>query len=160
MMKTERKHKEYMELAIRISEQNIKNGGGPFGAVIVKSGEVIASAGNRVTSENDPTAHAEILAIREAAKKLKTYDLTGCRIYSSCEPCPMCLGAIYWSRIDALYYANTKEDARAIGFDDSMIYEEIAKPVDKRNLPSEQMMRNQALQAFQMWNRKSDKTEY
>ncbi len=159
-MKTERKHKEYMELAIRTSEQNVKKGGGPFGAVVVKEGNVIASAGNRVTIDNDPTAHAEILALRQAAESLGTYDLSGCTIYSSCEPCPMCLGAIYWSRIDALYYANTKEDAKSFGFDDSMIYEEIAKPVEKRNLPSEQMMHKEALNAFKMWNEKSDKTKY
>ncbi len=159
-MEPEKNHKIFMELAISISKQNVREDGGPFGAVVVKSGEIIASSGNRVTRDNDPTAHAEVLAIKEAAKKLKTYDLTGCTIYSSCEPCPMCLGAIYWSRIDALYYANTKEDAKAIGFDDSMIYEEISKPVGKRNLPSGQMMRKEALQAFQMWNRKSDKTEY
>ena len=149
-----------MQAAIDLSIQNIKQGGGPFGAVIVKDGEIIAAMANSVTNDNDPTAHAEVNAIRQAAKKLNTFDLSGCDIYASCEPCPMCLGAIYWSRIDNLYFANNKNDAKAIGFDDSFIYDEIEKPYEKRKLKTTQMMGRQALEAFKLWEATENKTEY
>lgn len=122
----------FMRKAIELSIQNVDNQGGPFGAVIVKDGKIVATGVNRVTSNNDPTAHAEVMAIREAAQKLNDFNLTGCTIYTSCEPCPMCLSAIYWARIDKIYYGNTKTDAKNIGFDDSFIYEEIEKPVNQR----------------------------
>mgnify|MGYP002750922851 CR=1 FL=1 len=127
---------ELMRKAIVLAEENVDNGGGPFGAVIARNGEIIATGVNRVTAEHDPTAHAEVSAIRAACKKLGTFDLSGCEIYTSCEPCPMCLGAIYWARLDKMYYANTKTDAKDIGFDDSFIYDELElKPAD-RKLPS------------------------
>lgn len=150
----------YMREAIRLSVENIDNNGGPFGAVIVKDGKVIARGVNRVTSNNDPTAHAEVNAIREASKVLGTFDLSGCEIYSSCEPCPMCLGAIYWARLDKLYYANTKFDAKNIEFDDSFIYEELDRPIDKRKIPTVQILRDEALEAFIKWENKADKIEY
>ncbi len=154
------KKNEFMREAIELSVKNIDNDGGPFGAVIVKDGEVVARGVNRVTASIDPTAHAEVSAIREAAKKLGTFDLSGCEIYSSCEPCPMCLGAIYWAHLDKLYYANTKLDAKNIGFDDSFIYDEIdLKPQDRR-LPSETLLRDEAIRAFEKWQEKTDKTEY
>lgn len=150
-----------MHLAIRIAEKNVEeNLGGPFGAVIVKEGRVIARSGNRVTASNDPTAHAEVSAIRLACKKLKTFDLTGCLVYTSCEPCPMCLSAIYWARIDAVYFANTKSDAAAIGFDDQFIYEELAKQVKERKLPVYQLLREEAQRAFKMWDISDRKTGY
>jgi tRNA(Arg) A34 adenosine deaminase TadA len=151
---------KYMLEAIRLSIENVDTGGGPFGAVIVKDGKIIAKAANSVTKLNDPTAHAEINAIRIAAKKLNTFDLSGCEIYTSCEPCPMCLGAIYWAHIDKVYYANTKEDARNINFDDAFIYEEILKPIDKRNKPFVQLLRNEAIKAFEKWEKKEDKIPY
>lgn len=151
---------EYMREAIKLSVDNVDNNGGPFGAVIVKDGKVIARGVNRVTSNNDPTAHAEVNAIREASNVLGTYDLSGCEIYSSCEPCPMCLGAIYWARLDKLYYANTKGDAKNIEFDDSFIYEELDKPIGKRRIPTIQILRDEALEAFNKWQDKEDKIEY
>lgn len=151
---------EYMREAIDLSVKNIDNDGGPFGAVIVKDGKIIARGVNRVTSNNDPTAHAEVNAIREASNVLGTFDLRGCEIYSSCEPCPMCLGAIYWARLDKLYFANTKKDAKDIEFDDSFIYEELDLPIEKRKIPTKQMMREEALAAFQKWQNKTDKIEY
>ena len=150
----------FMREAIRLSRESVKNGGGPFGAVIVKDGEIIAAASNNVTQNNDPTAHAEVSAIREAAKKLNTFNLSGCEIYSSCEPCPMCLGAVYWARLDKLYFANTKQDAKDIGFDDSFIYEEIDLPYEKRTIPNIQILRDEAFEAFKDWEQKEDKTEY
>ncbi len=152
--------KKFMQRAIELSIESVKNGGGPFGAVIVKDGKIIAEASNSVTKDNDPTAHAEINAIRIAAKKLNTFNLSGCEIYTSCEPCPMCLGAIYWARIDKIYYANTREDAKNIGFDDSFIYDEISKPINKRAIPTIQIMREEALKAFKDWQEKDDKIEY
>lgn len=141
-----------MKMAIALSVQNVtENIGGPFGAVIVKDGKFIAGSANKVTSTNDPTAHAEVSAIRLACAQLNTFDLDGCVIYTSCEPCPMCLGAIYWAKIDTIYYANTKTDAENIGFSDKFIYEELDKPMKKRSLPLVQMMRNEALQAFKLW---------
>ena len=153
-------NKKFMRKAIALSIQNIQKGGGPFGAVIVKDGKVIATGVNRVTRNTDPTAHAEVTAIRKASKKLGTFDLAGCDIYTSCEPCPMCLGAIYWARLDKIYYANTKEDAKDIAFDDSFIYEEIALKPSDRKLPSESLLRNEAIKAFQAWASKDDKVSY
>ncbi len=153
-------NKDFMKLAIDLSIKNIEKGGGPFGAVIVKDGEIIAASANSVTIDNDPTAHAEVNAIREACKKLQTFDLSGCEIYSSCEPCPMCLGAIYWARIEKLYFANTKKDADAIGFSDNFIYDEIAKPYSERNLKTENFMREEAIKAFEIWSQTENKIEY
>lgn len=149
-----------MRKAIEMSIKSIDNGGGPFGAVIVKNGEIIAAASNSVTIDNDPTAHAEVNAIRMACKKLGTFDLSGCEIYASCEPCPMCLASIYWARIDRLYYANTKADADKIGFSDNFIYEEFAKPESQRSIKTTTMLRNEAIKAFEKWENKEDKTEY
>ena len=154
-------NRKYMQEAISLADKNVHNGnGGPFGAVVVKDGEVIGRGGNRVTTSNDPTAHAEIVAIREASKKLGTFDLSGCEIYASCEPCPMCLGAIYWAHIDKLYYAATKDDAAKANFDDSFIYAEIAKPKDHRQLQSVQLMREDAVKVFEEWNESEKKTPY
>ncbi|MFP4025494.1 MAG: nucleoside deaminase [Thiohalospira sp.] len=151
---------DFMREAVKLSLANVDEGGGPFGAVIVKDGEIIAKGVNLVTSSNDPTAHAEINAIREATQKLGTFDLSGCEIYSSCEPCPMCLGAIYWARLDKIYFANTKSDAKNIDFDDSFIYEELEKPIENRRIPTKQMLREEALAAFEKWRDKEDKIEY
>ena len=151
---------ELMREAIRLSIENVANGGGPFGAVIARNGEIIATGVNRVTANNDPTAHAEVSAIRSASQRLGTFNLSDCEIFTSCEPCPMCLGAIYWARLKKVYYANTKADAKAIGFDDSFIYDELALPQDKRKLPAEAMLRNEAIKAFEAWQDKEDKTEY
>ena len=151
---------KFMEMAIRLSEDNIDNGGGPFGAVIVRDGEVIATGTNRVVPNNDPTAHAEVMAIRSACEKLGTFQLTGCTVYSSCEPCPMCLGAIYWAHLDKIYYGNNREDAAKIGFDDDFIYREIELKPEMRSLPSEILMQEEAIKAFKMWTEKEDKTEY
>ncbi len=141
-----------MREAIRLSIENVESGrGGPFGAVVVKDGAIIARGTNEVTSTNDPTAHAEVVAIRNACKALGTYQLDGCEIYTSCEPCPMCLGAIYWARPVKMYYGNTKEDAAAIQFDDQFIYREIELPKDRRTLPTEQLLRDEALEAFAKW---------
>ncbi len=153
-------HKEFMREAIALSCKNVDNGGGPFGAVIVKNGKIIARGVNKVTINNDPTAHAEVTAIREAAKELNTFDLSGCEIYTSCEPCPMCLAAIYWAHIDRIYFGNSKTDARNIHFDDAFIYEEIMLPLDERKLPSTQILREEALDAFKKWTAKEDKMEY
>lgn len=154
-------NKQFMQEAIRLSVANVQeNKGGPFGAVVVKDGKIIARGANCVTAHNDPTAHAEVVAIREACKVLNTFQLTGCEIYASCEPCPMCLAAIYWARPDKLYYANSKEDAAAIDFDDNFIYEEIAKPVKERKLFTQQLMREEALEAFEKWKTSVNKIEY
>ena len=151
---------EFMKRAIELSIKSVNNGGGPFGSVIVKGDKIIAEGSNKVTSNNDPTAHGEIVAVREACKKLNNFSLNGCELYSTCEPCPMCLSAIYWARIDKIYYANTREDARKIDFDDSLIYTELQKNIDKRKIPMIQMMRNEALKAFEMWDKKTDKVKY
>lgn len=151
----------FMKEAINLSIANVENVlGGPFGAVVVKDGKIIARGVNRVTAENDPTAHAEVVAIRNACKALGTFQLTGCEIYTSCEPCPMCMGAIYWARPDKLYYANAKEDATMINFDDQFIYEELAKPVNARKLFTRQILREEALVAFRKWEESKQKTEY
>lgn len=148
-------------MAIQLSEQNVLESiGGPFGAVIVKDGVLVAGSGNKVTSTNDPTAHAEVSAIRLACEKLKTFDLTGCVIYTSCEPCPMCLSAVYWARIDTIYYANTKQDAENIGFSDKFIYDELEKPMNQRTLPIKQMMRDEALNAFKLWDQSAMRISY
>lgn len=152
--------KRFMREAIKISVENVKSGGGPFGAVITFKGEIIAKAGNTVTKNNDPTQHAEINAIRKASAYLKTFNLEGCTIYTSCEPCPMCLGAIYWARIDKIYYGNTQLDAKRIHFDDSFIYEELKKPIAERKLPAKQILRSESIKAFQMWDRLDNKNEY
>ena len=152
--------KRFMQRAIDLSIENVKNGGGPFGAVIVRDGEVIAEGTNRVTANCDPTAHAEVMAIRRACQQVKTFHLDGCTIYTSCEPCPMCLSAIYWAGISRICYANTKEDAEAIDFGDNFIYKELSKPIPQRSIPTEQMMRPEALRAFRDWSEKEDKTEY
>lgn len=154
------KKNEFMRRAIALSIENVSNGGGPFGAVIVKEGTVIATGVNRVTSQCDPTAHAEVSAIRAAAARLDTYDLSGCEIYASCEPCPMCLGAIYWARLDKLYYATTRQDAQEAGFDDSFIYKEVSLDPSERLLKSETFLRSEALYAFEEWKKKTDKVNY
>ena len=146
--------------AIELSIKSIKNQGGPFGSVVVKEGKIIAEGFNKVTSNNDPTAHGEIVAIREACKKLNTFNLKGCDLYSSCEPCPMCLSAIYWSHIDRIFYANTREDAKDIDFDDSLIYTEISKDKNDRQIEMVQMHREEALEAFKIWKNKDDKIKY
>lgn len=150
-----------MQQAIDLSLQGINNNdGGPFGCVIVKDNEVIGRGNNKVTSSNDPTAHAEIVAIRNACANLNAFQLDGCEIYTSCEPCPMCLGAIYWARPKVVYYANTREDAAEIGFDDSMIYDEINSPVENRKIPILPLKRNDALIVFNAWKEKENKTTY
>ena len=146
--------------AFRLAEDNVRNGGGPFGAVIAKDGEIISTGVNRVTATHDPTAHAEVSAIREACRKLDTYSLKGCEIYSSCEPCPMCLGAIYWAHLDKIYFGNNKTDAKNIGFDDSFIYDELELPRGKRKLASEVLLEKEAIKAFELWRDKPDKIEY
>ena len=152
---------KFMKKAIRLSIANVEKGnGGPFGAVVVKDGKVIARGVNNVTSTNDPTAHAEVVAIRKACKALKTYQLTGCEIYASCEPCPMCLGAIYWARPKIVYYANNRQDAAAIGFDDSMIYEEMGVDIEKRKIPIVPIGRTAALEVFKKWVVNPDKSVY
>ncbi len=161
VMTNEKEHRKFMQMAIRLSEQNVEKAlGGPFGAVVVRDGKVIARSANKVTTSNDPTAHAEVSAIRIACGKLNTFDLSGCVIYTSCEPCPMCLGAIYWSRIGTIYYANTKSDAARIGFDDQFIYEELARPMEGRRVPIIQLMRPEAQGAFSQWEHSSRKVEY
>ena len=149
-----------MKRAIELSVENVDKGGGPFGSVIVKNNKIIAEGANKVTSTNDPTAHGEIVAIREACKKLNNFNLNGSELYSTCEPCPMCLSAIYWARISKIYYGNTREDAQKIDFDDSFIYSEFEKKVKERKIPMIQMMRNEALKAFELWDKKKDKVKY
>lgn len=152
--------KKFMRKAIALSIQNIQKGGGPFGAVIVKDGKVIATGVNRVTRNTDPTAHAEVTAIRKASKKLGTFDLAGCDIYTSCEPCPMCLGAVYWAHLDKMYYGNTKADAKNIGFDDSFIYDEIELKPEQRRLITTQLLSDEAIEAFKAWANTDNKVEY
>ena len=151
---------KFMARAIELSIKSANTNGGPFGSVIVKDNKIISEGSNKVTSSNDPTAHAEIVAIRNACQELQTFNLSGCEIYTTCEPCPMCLSAIYWSRIDKVYYANTREDAKDINFDDSFIYFEISKKIDERKIKMKQMLRNEALKAFKIWNNKVDKIKY
>jgi len=150
-----------MKEAIKLASQNATdNQGGPFGAIVVKDGEIVGRGVNKVTSSNDPTAHAEVVAIRDAAKNLDTFNLEGCEIYSSCEPCPMCLGAIYWARINMLHYAGTKDDAAKADFDDSVIYKEFCLPKEKRFIPSSQLMRDDAVKIFEEWIKNENKVPY
>ena len=149
-----------MRRAIELSADSVRNGGGPFGAVIARNGEIIAEGSNGVALYNDPTAHAEVSTIRKACQKLNTFDLSGCEIYTSCEPCPMCFGAIYWAHLDKIYYANDRKDAADIGFDDDFIYQEIAVQPQYRKKPSEILLRNESLEVFKQWTAKTDKTEY
>ena len=149
-----------MKKAIELYIESVNKGGGPFGCVIVKDEKIISEGSNKVTSTNDPTAHGEIVAIREACKKINNFSLSGFELYSSCEPCPMCLSAIYWARIDKVYFANTRQDAQKIDFDDSLIYSEFQKNIDKRKIPMVQMMRSEALKAFELWDKKTDKVKY
>jgi guanine deaminase len=152
---------KFMRAAIALSLSKMRsNCGGPFGAVVVRKGKIIGRGWNRVTSTNDPTAHAEISAIRDACKKLKTFQLDDCELYASCEPCPMCLAAIYWARFKKVFYANTRKDAARINFDDDLIYREIARPVARRKIPMKQLLRSEALKVFAEWNKKPDKTLY
>jgi len=154
-------HPEFMRHAVRLSAEQMRAGaGGPFGAVIVRNGEIIAEGWNRVTSENDPTAHAEVTAIREACRRLGTFSLKGCDIYTSCEPCPMCLAAIYWARLDRVFFANTREDAAAIGFDDALIYGEVSKPIEHRVIPTVKLRLPEAAAVFAEWHSKADKVPY
>lgn len=151
---------ELMRRAIALSEESVKNGGGPFGAVIARNGEIVAEASNRVTLDHDPTAHAEVSAIRLAAQRLGTFNLSGCDIYTSCEPCPMCLGAIYWARLDNIYYANNRKDAAHIGFDDDFIYNELALNPTERTKRMQLLLPDEAINAFKMWEEKEGKAEY
>lgn len=153
--------KKFMKKAIELARSNIENlKGGPFGAVIVKDGKIIGEGCNQVIANNDPTAHAEIIAIREACKNLSTYQLAGCEIYTSCEPCPMCLGAIYWARPDKIYYAATRTDAEFANFDDSFIYKEVSLPSNQRKIPSEQLLKNESRAVFEDWNKLNIKIDY
>jgi tRNA(Arg) A34 adenosine deaminase TadA len=152
---------KFMRIAIDLATQNVLSGaGGPFGAVIVKDGNIIATGVNKVTASNDPTAHAEVTAIRAAAATLGSFELTGCTIYSSCEPCPMCLGAIYWSRLEALYFGSTAADAADAGFDDSLFYDELRKPIAARSLPTTNLMRDDAAASFKAWCSSPARIEY
>ena len=152
---------DFMHKAIELSRNGITtNEGGPFGCVVVKGNEIIGHGWNKVTSTNDPTAHAEVVAIRDACTKLGAFQLTGCEIFTSCEPCPMCMGAIYWARPDKVFYANTHQDAAAVDFDDSFIYKELTTPVDDRKIPMIQVERTEALKVFEEWRKKGDKTAY
>ena len=151
---------DFMKRAIDLSIQNIKNNGGPFGCVIVKDNNIIAEGVNRVTFNNDPTAHAEIVAIRNACSKLNTFNLEGCELYSSCEPCPMCLSAIYWSHIDKVYYGNSRDDAAKIQFDDKFIYDELLLNMEERKIPISQISRDEAIKAFNLWENEENKIKY
>jgi guanine deaminase len=152
---------EFMRRAIALALENIRSAqGGPFGALIVKDGRVLAEGTNRVTTTNDPTAHSEIVAIREACRTLGTFQLSGCDLYTTCEPCPMCLGAIYWARPARVFYACVAADAAAAGFDDAFVYEEFRRPLSKRRLPMTQLLRGEALEIFSQWNASANKTPY
>ena len=151
---------EFMRRAIQLSLESVKHGGGPFGAVIVKEGKIIAEAANRVTLDNDPTAHAEVTAIRQAARSLGRFDLSGCDIYTSCEPCPMCLGAIYWAHLDHIYYGCNRRDAADAGFDDEFIYQELSLAPAERQKVMEVLLPDESLAAFRMWKEKKDKRRY
>ncbi|HUZ60418.1 MAG TPA: nucleoside deaminase [Hanamia sp.] len=155
------REEKFMKEAISLSEKGVReNEGGPFGCIIVKDNKIIGRGHNKVISTNDPTAHAEVIAIREACKNLGTFQLDGCEIYTSCEPCPMCLGAIYWARAQIIYYANTRHDAAEIGFDDSIIYDEIKKNLNKRKIPAINIGRKEARKVFKEWSEKKDKERY
>ena len=150
----------FMQKAIELSIKNIHNNGGPFGCVIVKNNKIISEGVNGVTQNNDPTAHAEIVSIRNACKKLNTFDLSGCELYTSCEPCPMCLSAIYWSHIDLVYYGNSRENAAEIQFDDKFIYDEMKKDINERKIPLKQILKDEAIKAFNLWAETENKTKY
>ena len=152
--------RNFMREAIRLANDSVKRGGGPFGAVIVKDGKIVAGSANRVTIDIDPTAHAEVNTIREACKRLGTFDLSGSVIYTSCEPCPMCLGAIYWAHIKRIYYGNTKKDAAAIDFADDFIYKELEQHIEERSVPFIPLLREEAIETFRAWEAKQDKVEY
>ena len=152
--------KRFMREAIKLASESVERGGGPFGAVIVKDGVIISGASNSVTIDNDPTAHAEVNAIRQACRRLGTFSLDGCTIYTSCEPCPMCLGAIYWAGISRIFYGNNRKDAADINFADDFIYEELDRDLENRTVPITPLLRNEALQSFCLWSAKEDKTEY
>ena len=154
------KQEELMRRAISLAEESVRNGGGPFGAVIARQGEIIAEASNRVTLDCDPTAHAEVSAIRKAAARLGTFSLEGCEIYTSCEPCPMCLGAIYWAHIDKIYYANNRKDAADIGFDDDFIYHEFNVPLEGRSIPVERVLPGEGDYVFREWKDSEDVKRY
>lgn len=150
-----------MRKAIALATENVASGaGGPFGAVVVRDGELIAMGVNQVTSTNDPTAHAEVVAIRAACAAIGNFQLTGCVVYTSCEPCPMCLSAIYWSRCDAIFYGNSATDAAAAGFDDSFLYEEVSRPLDQRKIPTKRLLGQEAIESFNAWRAQTDKIEY
>ena len=151
---------KFMARSIELSIKSVNSGTGPFGAVIVKDNKIISEGFNKVTSSNDPTSHAEISAIRNACKKLENFSLKGYVLYTTCEPCPMCLSAIYWARIKKIYYANTRSDAKKIDFSDALIYEELNKNISERKIPMHQMMRDEALKAFELWDKKEDKVKY
>ena len=153
-------HEQLIGRAIRLSVENVAQGGGPFGAVVARGGEIVAEGVNRVTALNDPTAHAEVQAIRLAAQRLGRFDLSDCELYASCEPCPMCLGAIYWARLSRLYYAATQHDAAAAGFDDALIYREMALDPSLRRLPTASLSREEALEAFRRWREQADRIDY
>ena len=157
---TNNKHKKYTKEALRLSEESVKSGGGPFGAVVVKDGEIVGCGKNSVAPQNDPTAHAEVMAIRNACENLGNRHLSGCVLYASTEPCPMCFGAIYWARLDAVYIANTRKDASGAGFDDEFIYEEINLPFEKRKIPFHQIKMKEAQKALLIWKESRNKTEY
>lgn len=152
--------KTFMREAIRLANESIERGGGPFGAVIVKDGKIVAGSSNSVTIDNDPTAHAEVNTIRQACKTLGTFSLSGCVIYSSCEPCPMCLGAIYWAGISKIFYGNTRKDAHDIDFADDFIYQELELPIEKRTVPTLPLLRDEAISTFRLWREKADKIKY
>ena len=152
--------KIFMREAIRLADESVQNGGGPFGAVIVRNGEIVAGSANSVTRDNDPTAHAEVNTIRQACRKLGTFDLSDCVIYTSCEPCPMCLGAIYWAHIGRIYYGNTKKDAAAIDFADDFIYKELERHLENRSVPFIPLLHDEAIETFHAWAAKQDKVEY
>ena len=151
----------FMKKAIALATENVASGaGGPFGAVVVRDGQIIATGVNQVTTTSDPTAHAEVVAIRAACKALDDFQLTGCVVYTSCEPCPMCLSALYWSRCDAIFFGNSAADAMAAGFDDSFLYEEVTKPLDQRSIPTKRLLGDEAIESFNAWRAKTDKIEY
>ncbi|MBW8748188.1 MAG: nucleoside deaminase [Acidobacteria bacterium] len=154
-------HERFMQRAIALATENVRTGrGGPFGCVVVKDGEIVAEGMNLVTSTNDPTAHGEVVAIRRACEKLGTFSLEGCEVYTSCEPCPMCLAALYWSRCAVIYYGNTAADAAAVGFDDSFLYDEVKKPLEQRTIPIRQLLHDEALESFRAWTASEKKIDY
>ena len=152
---------KFMRMAIELATENVRSGkGGPFGAVVVRNGEVIAAAANSVTSSNDPTAHAEVNAIRAACREIESFQLDECDVYTSCEPCPMCFAALYWSRCRAVFFGNTKTDAAAAGFDDSFLYDEVKRPIEERRIPFAQFLGDEAIESFDVWKQSSERIDY